>query len=706
MIRKNGLLCALLCSVASPAYAETAEDSADADGENGIIVTATRLGSDLEKLPISVSVIDEEAISGQIRQNRNILSGLEFAVPGLSVQDSETRGSCSSAIRGRAASFQINGVPVNEDLRPGSCTGPFTISPFAIERVEVVRGGTALYGSGAPGGIINLITRQASSDALEIDLTAQTSFNTERSTDTFTTDLYGGLGQRVGNFDYYVGAAYTDGGRVRSGSGLPVYSGAYEAIDLLGSFGLDLGEGQELRFTGTYHNEDVGRQFYPDATIDPVTGLSNIVEVANHPELGQARDRNLTLALSYRHPDLLAHDVTLSLFYQDQSIKQRDNFFDASFGDDFFSSNRENSRLGLRSALVRNYDIGSARLKTSYGFDFTRNDFLRFIVDSANDEAVTGYITPAITLNTYAPFVQLELGAGDLTVTGGVRHEWYSGAVRQKGYKPALPRAATPGDFANSSLTLWNLGAVYALNDSIQLYASFSQGAELTELGRAARGIIDPGTVSVEPATSDQYEFGVRGKAGPVDFGLALYHSRSQSSSQVRPDPSCAGAGFCPLIPFRVPERFKGFEANADWRATDTLTLSGVFTLQRGRIFDDTLGRFIAYGTDVSVPLRITGRAEWRPIESLQLNFQMTHYGASSYFSPAEEAIGFIDTAAVTLASGGISYKIGPVEIYASADNLFDKRYISVANQIQGTGGFTYMEAAGRRVTLGITSRF
>jgi iron complex outermembrane recepter protein len=204
MIRKKSLAGALLCSVATPAFSETVADDAADKGQTAIVVTATRLGSDLEKLPISVSVIDEEAIIGQIRQNRNILSGLEFAVPGLSVQDSETRGSCSSAIRGRAASFQVNGVPVNEDLRPGSCTGPFTISPFAIERVEVVRGGTALYGSGAPGGIINLITRQASSDALEIDLTAQTSFNTERSSDTFTTDLYGGLGQRVDNFDYYV----------------------------------------------------------------------------------------------------------------------------------------------------------------------------------------------------------------------------------------------------------------------------------------------------------------------------------------------------------------------------------------------------------------------------------------------------------------------------------------------------------------------
>lgn len=695
---------AALLTISAPGWAQVADDGQT--GSRDIVVTATRSGSVIEELPISVSVVSEEEVSSQLRQNRNVLSGLEFIVPGLSVQDSEVRSSCSSAIRGRSASFQINGVPVNEDLRPGSCTGPFTLSPFSIERVEVVRGGTALYGAGAPGGIINLITRRAKSEALELDATAQTSFNTATAKDTFTTDIYAGVGQRVGAFDYYVGAAYTDGGRVRSASGMPVFSGAYEAVDLLTSLGLDLGSGQELRFTGTFHNEDVGAQFYPDGTVDPVTGLSNMVEIEPHPQVDQGRDRNVTLAFSYRHPELLAHDVTLSLFFQDQSIKQRDNFFSAASGNDFFASNRENSRSGVRSALVRSYDLGGAKLKTSYGFDFTRNDFLRFNVDAANGEVVTGYVTPAIYLNTYAPFAQLELGIGRLTLTGGARHEWYRGAIKQKGYDPSLPRAATPGNFAKSSLTLWNIGAVHALTDAVQLYGSFSQGAELTQLGRAARGATNPALISVEPASSDQYEVGLRGKAASVDFGLALYYSRSESSSQIQPDPSCAGESFCPLIPLRVPERFKGLEANASWRVDDTLTLAGVFTLQRGRIFNEDLGRFIAYGTDVAVPLRLTGRAEWRPLEPLGINFQLTHYGASSYFSPSEQTIGFVDTAAVTLASGSISYKVGPVELYAAADNLFNKSYVSVANQVQGQGGFTYMEAAGRRVTLGVAGRF
>lgn len=709
MIRKTSLalLTATAMTQSGLAFAQSPDDAnAQATSGQEIVVTATRSGTVIEDLPISVSVVGQEQVENQIRQNRNILSGLEFIVPGLSVQDSETRGSCSSAIRGRAASFQINGVPVNEDLRPGSCTGPFAVSPFAIERVEVVRGGTALYGAGAPGGIINLITRRAAGDALEIDATAQTSFNTDKARDTFTTDLYAGVGQKVGNFDYYVGAAYTDGGRVRSGSGLPVFSGAYESVDLISALGLEFAGGQEVRFTGTFHNENVGRQFYPDGTVDPATGLSNIVEVAAHPQVGQGRDRNLTLALSYRHPDFLAHDLNVSLFYQDQSIKQRDNFFSAADGDDFFASNRVNGRLGVRSALVRSYDIGSAKLKTSYGFDFTRNHFRRFLVDAANGEAVTGYITPAIYLNTYAAFGQAELGIGNVTITGGLRQEWYRGAVRQLGFNPALPRPATPGAFGRSSLSLWNIGAVYSVTDSIQLYASFSQGAELTELGRAARGALDPGLISPEPAPSDQYEAGIRGKTGNVNFGLAIYHSRSESSSQVRPDPSCAGQSFCPLIPFRAPERFKGFEANASWRASDVLTLSGVFTLQRGRIFNEDLGRFVAYGTDVAVPVRLTGRAAWKPIAPLSLSVQATYYGASSYFSPAEEGIGFVDTDAVTLASASISYDFGVVELYASADNLFDKRYVSVSNQVQGLGGFSFAEAPGRRVTIGISGRF
>jgi iron complex outermembrane receptor protein len=688
--------------VSAPTLADEAPDPEE------IVVTATRSGSPIENLPLSVSVADEESIEQQLRQNRNILSGLEAIVPGLNIQPSETRGSCLTRVRGRAVSFQLNGVPVNEDLRQGSCTGPFTLSPFALERIEVVRGGTALYGAGAPGGIINLITRRGSTDDLAVDVTAQTSFNTERASDTWTTDLYAGAGRRAGAFDYYVGAAYTDGGRVRDAEGDPLLSGAYEAVDLLGSFGVELPGGSELRLVTTFHDEVVGRQFYPSGALLPGTDIAEVVEVAPHPQVGQGRDRNVTATLGYGNPDVLGHALTLSLFFQNQLIKQRDNFFDVSSGNDFFASNRRNERFGFRSAAVREYALGGGiELKTTYGFDYTRNALYRFVVDAAADEQVTSILSPEVVLRTYAPFGQAEMSLGRLTLTGGARHEWYRGEVTRRAYSATLAGAGVPGDIGQSELTLFNLGAVYRVTPEVQLYAGFSQGAELSQLGRAARRIQNPSTLSPEPATSDQYEAGIRGTLGDVRFGAAAYYSESDSAALLQADPSCAGiTPLCPLIPLRSPQRFHGVEADVAWQALPTLALSGVFTLQRGKVFDDDLDRFINYSTDVVVPLRITARADWSPTGRLGLGLQASHYGASLFFSPTEEGLGRIDTDAVTLLGASARYDLGPAELYVAADNLLDESYISPNNQAAGSGSFAYYRGAGRRLTLGISARF
>src|SRR3546814_15705574 len=78
----------------------------------------------------------------------------------------------------------------------------YQLSPFAVGQVEVIRGGTALYGAGSPGGIINFVTRRAEGDAREIDVVAQTSLNTSETDDSFNTDLYLGGGKDFGSIDH------------------------------------------------------------------------------------------------------------------------------------------------------------------------------------------------------------------------------------------------------------------------------------------------------------------------------------------------------------------------------------------------------------------------------------------------------------------------------------------------------------------------
>lgn len=690
-------------ALAMPAIPAAAQSGLE-DDEELIVVTGTRSSAAIENLPISVSVVDTAELARQLDFSSNILRAVEFAVPGLSPQG-EGRLGCSVNIRGRETSIQINGVPVNQDLRASNCNAMFQISPFAIERVEVVRGGTALYGAGAPGGIINFITRRAKGEALEVDVVAQTSFNTSDWDKSFTTDLYAGAGQDFGGLDYYVGAAYSDAGARRTPEGGFAPFRTYESLALNGAVGADVAGG-EIRFTGTWYREEPDQEYASDGTQRFGQRFGNVIPIASHPQIGEASDRLTTLALSYAHPDVLGQELAVSGFYQDQYYRQRDNFFDVNFGGDFFfASNTENERIGVRSTLVKRFDLGAAELVGSYGFDYTRNRFYRPTVNPAAAGAIDGFISPEVILNTYALFGQAEADFGRLRLAGGIRQEWYRGKVGNEGFDPALPNAATPGDLGKSDLALFNLGAIYDISPAVQLYGGFSQGAELSELGRAARGVDTPFLITPEPATSDQYELGLRGRTGSLRFELAGFYSESDSAALLQADPSCAGQTLCPLIPLRVPQEFYGFEASADWAVTPRLDTRAVVTWQRGEAFNEDLGEFVEYSTDIIAPFRVTGGATWRPTEPLRLTLQGTYYGAADYFTPGEQALGRVATESQFLLDGSIHYALGPGELFAAASNLLDEKYVNVQNQGFGFDFFYYL-AEGRRVTVGYKARF
>lgn len=665
-----------------------------------IIVTATRSGTALVDLATSVSVVSEEELSAQLDYNTNIMRALEFTIPGLAPQR-ESRSNCSPNIRGRQTSIQINGTPVNENLRQSTCDQMYQLSPFAVERIEVLRGGTALYGSGSPGGIINFITRRAKGRDLEVDVVAQTSFNTSRLDDSFTTDLYGGLGQKLDGWDYYVGASYTDGGVGRTPDGGYVPGREYESLAFNGSLGADVAGG-ELRLTGTWYREDKGQQYSADGTQD-IGNFAPVIPVDGHPQQDQNVLRSTTIALSYDHPDVLGQSLSVSGYYQDQLYRQRDNFFDLNFGNDFFASDSDHERFGFRSTLVKTANLGAVEFVGSYGFDYTYNSYYRPAIDPAAGDAIFGYVSPEVIFNTYALFGQVEFDFGRFRLVGGARQEWYRGEIGDRGFDPAIPGSATPGDLGKSDLALYNLGAVFDLTDAVQLYGGFSQGAEIAQLGRAARGASNPSIITPEPATSDQFELGIRGRTETLRFEIAGFRSTSDKASLLQPDPSCAGETLCPLIPLRARQRFWGLEGSADWQASQQLNLAAVVTYQRGKIFDDDLGRFINYSTDIVAPFRLTGSASYRPIEPLRLSLQGTYYGAADYYTAAEEAAGFVNTESVFLMDASIHYQLGKGELFVAASNLLDKEYVSVADQ--GVG-FFYYQAEGRRVTVGYKARF
>jgi iron complex outermembrane receptor protein len=665
-----------------------------------ITVTASRTGADIRELPIAVSVIDAESLEQQFGQSTDILRALDVTVPGLNLS-AGGRSQCLTTIRGRTPSFQLNGVPANQDLRPSNCNSAFQVSPFALERVEVVRGATALFGAGAPGGIVNLITRRARSDALEVDAVVQTGFNTSRPSGTFQTDLYAGLGQKLDRFDFYVGVGYQNYGVGRSPNESRVVGTEFDSLSLNGNAGLELSDSVRLRLVGTWYREDPGQEYnVSGADVDAGVEFPEVIPVEPNPFRSQARDQLWTLALTLEADDVLGQRFVGQAYGMSQMFRQRANFQDANGGaPDFFSDNRTNSTYGLRGTFQKRFELGTGtELGIEYGLDWKRDRLIRLLLDPADPDTVTGFIAPEVFLTSTGLFGQAELKVGDLRFTGGLRQEWYRGEIGDELAGQGLAGEGTPGRFAPASLLLANLGAVWSVTDDVQLYASFNQGAELTQLGRAARRATNPSLISPEPALSEQFELGARGTRGAFDFTLAGFYSRSDAASLLQPDPSCAGASFCPLIPLRVPQRVWGMEATANWKASDQFALGGLFTWQRGEIFDEDLDRYIPFGADTVSPTRLTVFADWQPLEALSGRLQATYVAEANFFSAAEQQIGFINTPSNFLVDLSAGWQVGPGEVSFGISNLFDRRYEYTT---LAAGGFTPALAEGRRISIG-----
>ncbi len=127
----------------------------------GVVVTATRRPQLFSEAPISMSVTDKRELTGF---NSFSLSGPLRHLPGVSQVGSQVsiRGSSGySRGTGSRVLLLLDGVPAlsadQADIKWD------TIPVTEVERVELIKGaGSALYGTGALGGVINVLTRSPS----------------------------------------------------------------------------------------------------------------------------------------------------------------------------------------------------------------------------------------------------------------------------------------------------------------------------------------------------------------------------------------------------------------------------------------------------------------------------------------------------------------------------------------------------------------
>jgi iron complex outermembrane receptor protein len=138
--------------------------------EEEVIVTATRANTRIEDEPLRVEVVDQEEVDekavmtpGDIAMLLNETSGLrvQMTSPSLGAANVRVQG-----LRGRYTQLLADGLPLYGQT--GSI-GILQIPPLDLGQVEVIKGvASALYGSSALGGVVNLVSRRPSTSQREV----------------------------------------------------------------------------------------------------------------------------------------------------------------------------------------------------------------------------------------------------------------------------------------------------------------------------------------------------------------------------------------------------------------------------------------------------------------------------------------------------------------------------------------------------------
>lgn len=143
-----------------------------------VVVTATRGERRVEDTPLRVEVIDDEEVAEKVAMSPGDIAMMLNETSGLRVQATNpSLGGANVRIQGLLGRYSLilaDGLPLYGGQAGG--LGLLQIPPVDLGRVEIIKGtASALYGSAALGGVINLVSRRPGDEAERTALVNQTS---------------------------------------------------------------------------------------------------------------------------------------------------------------------------------------------------------------------------------------------------------------------------------------------------------------------------------------------------------------------------------------------------------------------------------------------------------------------------------------------------------------------------------------------------
>lgn len=137
--------------------------------EEEVTVYATRTNVRLQDSPLHVEVVGSDEISEELAMRPGDISMMLNEMGGMRVQTTSPGLGAASVrmqgMRGRYTAFLTDGLPLFG--QQGAGLGLLQIPPMDLGQVEIIKGNaSALYGSSAMAGVINLISRRPTKEPI------------------------------------------------------------------------------------------------------------------------------------------------------------------------------------------------------------------------------------------------------------------------------------------------------------------------------------------------------------------------------------------------------------------------------------------------------------------------------------------------------------------------------------------------------------
>jgi len=699
-----------------------------------VIVTGTRSPKAVDEIPGAITVVTKEEIQQTLAVTEDATAVLSRTVPGYA-ESSQMMSSSGETLRGRIPLRLFDGIPQGSPLRDGSRNATFTDMGI-IGRIEVINGPSASEGIGAAGGIINYISKVPDKEGSETTLS--TRLQTQGPRDSGGWKVGGTYALKQGSYDLLVAASYLDRGIAYDGDGRRIgLSGSGSVADstsknLFLKGGVNFGEGEAQRLQATYsHFKIDGKGDYvqvlgcrgPDDDPPCAVPVTNTSEKGHLFGSKDAFNDFTQYSVEYSNTNFLDGSLVVTAYHADQAMR-----FLPEDGDDkqlvappvpddqriWDQSEITSKKSGLRTSWTRGELFTVPGLQLQVGVDVLKDEAQQRL-------ALTNRIwVPPMKYKSVAPYGQLSWDVGPVTLSAGFRREDDKLHVDDYTTTPYRNSVFVEGGGVKYTENLKNFGAIWRIGSQWSVFASYSEGFTLPNIGIPLRNISVPGQ-SVDRISGlaaiiyKNDEFGFNWHGERAAFGATHYISKSPFGSSLAVDPNSND-----YILSRAPVRIEGTELTGEWRFDEQWKVTGVYSHITGKTAfwaSSPAGLYPAGGMDKPLgifdisPDKLAGTVTWkfRPNADAYLGFTSLfgrHVSGSDTRAYDDQTFSYEEhTSGYTLFNLGVNYALQNYgQLSLGVENLLDKQYILSTSQVVGYQN--YWSGRGRVTSLTYTIAF